>query len=64
MNTDLDGPADTRVMRIVHSALRRDLARARYQLVTSRLRLRQAAGVLGDGDIQATNALLQAPAQR
>ena len=42
----------------------RDLARARYQLVTSRLRLRQAAGVLGDGDIQATNALLQAPTQR
>ena len=40
----------------------RDLARARYQLVTSRLRLRQAAGVLGDGDIQAANALLQAPA--
>ncbi|WP_433612939.1 SRPBCC family protein [Prescottella agglutinans] len=26
---DLDGPADTRVMGIVHSALRRDLARAR-----------------------------------
>ncbi|KXF57168.1 hypothetical protein AXA44_30965 [Rhodococcus sp. SC4] len=30
--TDPDGPADTRVMGIVHSALRRDLARARSAL--------------------------------
>ncbi|QKT11520.1 hemerythrin domain-containing protein [Rhodococcus sp. W8901] len=32
--TDLEGPADTRVMGIVHSALRRDLARARDTLTS------------------------------
>ncbi len=29
MKKDMDGPADTRMMGIVHDALRRDLARAR-----------------------------------
>ena len=37
---------------------RRDLALARYQLLTGRLKLRQAAGVLNDADIAATEALL------
>ncbi len=35
------------------------LARARYDLVLARLRLRQAAGRLGDDDVAAVNALLQ-----
>jgi hemerythrin-like domain-containing protein len=32
MSTDLDSPADTRMMSVVHAALRRDLARARTAL--------------------------------
>ena len=32
MKKDMDGPADTRMMGIVHDALRRDLARARAAL--------------------------------
>lgn len=36
----------------------RDLARARYDVVLNSLKLRQAAGVLAAGDVEATNALL------
>jgi outer membrane protein len=36
----------------------RDLARARYDVVVNSLRLRQAAGVLQPGDVEAANALL------
>jgi outer membrane protein len=36
----------------------RDLARARYDVVVNSLRLRQAAGVLVPGDVDAANALL------
>jgi hypothetical protein len=35
MTQDLSGPADTRIMGIVHSALRRDLARTRAELTTT-----------------------------
>lgn len=35
MTTDTLSPADTRIMRIVHSALRRDIARAAQVLHTS-----------------------------
>src|SRR4051812_38138353 len=35
MKKDLEGPADTRMMGIVHDALRRDLARLRTALGTS-----------------------------
>jgi len=36
----------------------RDLARARYDVILNSLKLRQAAGVLAAGDVEATNALL------
>jgi outer membrane protein len=36
----------------------RDLARARYDVILNGLKLRQAAGVLAAGDVEATNALL------
>lgn len=36
----------------------RDLARARYDVILNSLKLRQAAGVLAAGDLEATNALL------
>lgn len=36
----------------------RDLARARYEVILNGLKLRQAAGVLAAGDVEATNALL------
>jgi len=36
----------------------RDLARARYDVLVNDLRLRQAAGNLQPGDIDAVNALL------
>jgi hemerythrin-like domain-containing protein/uncharacterized protein YndB with AHSA1/START domain len=35
MNSDLTGPADTSLMRIVHDGLRRDLARAQHALATA-----------------------------
>jgi hypothetical protein len=35
MTTDADAPADTRMMRIVHQALRRDLRRAQLALTAS-----------------------------
>jgi hemerythrin-like domain-containing protein len=35
MKADLDGPADTSLMGIVHDAMRRDLARTRYALTTA-----------------------------
>ncbi len=38
---------------------RRDLARARYDAILNGLRLKSAAGSLGEGDVQAVNALLQ-----
>ncbi len=36
----------------------RDLAKARYDVILNSLKLRQAAGVLAAGDVEATNALL------
>jgi len=36
----------------------RDLAKARYDVLVNTLRLRQAAGQLAAGDIEAINALL------
>ncbi len=39
---------------------RRDLARARYDVLVGGLRLKQAAGSLGEGDLQAINSQLQA----
>jgi outer membrane protein len=40
-------------------AAKRDSARARYDLLLNRLRLKQAVGTLGDADLAAINALLQ-----
>lgn len=40
-------------------ASKRDAARARYDLILSRLRLLQASGALGESDLIAVNALLQ-----
>ncbi|MFC7208158.1 TolC family outer membrane protein [Comamonas endophytica] len=37
---------------------KRDLALARYNVILGQLKLRQAAGTLGDDDVQAVNALL------
>lgn len=39
-------------------ATRRDLARARYDTLLAQLRLKAAAGTLGEEDVQAVNALL------
>ena len=38
---------------------RRDLARARYAVLTGALRLRQASGTLQEEDLQPINALLE-----
>ncbi len=38
---------------------RRDLAKARYDTLLAQLRLKAAAGSLGEDDIQAVNALLE-----
>ncbi|HMM54509.1 MAG TPA: TolC family outer membrane protein [Candidatus Desulfobacillus sp.] len=40
-------------------ATRRDLARARYETLIAQLRLKAAAGSLGEEDVQAVNALLE-----
>ena len=40
----------------------RDLANARYQVLLGQLKLRQAAGVLGDDDLRSLDALTIAPA--
>jgi outer membrane protein len=40
-------------------ATRRDLARARYETLLAQLRLKAAAGSLGEDDVQAINALLE-----
>jgi outer membrane protein len=37
---------------------KRDLAKARYDVLLGQLRLRQAAGVLTDADLASINALL------
>jgi outer membrane protein len=42
-------------------ATRRDLARARYEFIADTLRLRRAAGVLEDADIERLSALLDEP---
>ena len=36
----------------------RDLARARYEVLVGGLRLRQAAGTLAEGDLEAVNGML------
>ena len=41
------------------TATRRDLAKAKYDTLISQLRLKTAAGTLGDEDVQALNALLE-----
>ena len=38
---------------------RRDLAKARYDTLLAQLKLKSAAGALGEDDVQAINALLQ-----
>jgi outer membrane protein len=40
------------------STTRRDLSRARYDTLLAQLRLKAAAGTLGEEDVQAINALL------
>ena len=40
---------------------KRDLAQARYNVLLGTLKLRQAAGVLADGDVAAVNSLLREP---
>ena len=42
-----------------YTQTRRDLARARYAVLTGALRLRQASGTLQEEDLQPINALLE-----
>lgn len=48
MHTGDDGPADTRMMAIVHAALRRDLERARRELTTAPYPVGDQRRALGD----------------
>lgn len=43
------------------SATRRDLAKARYEVILAGLKLKAAAGALTEADLQQVNGLLQAP---